>query len=52
VPNGAPDTGVVPVTGQSGSGSQEGLIGGGAAALLVLGGSAVFVVRRRRATGA
>jgi hypothetical protein len=50
VPNGAPDTGVPPVT--SGSGSNGELIGGGAAALLGLGGAAAFLVRRRRTAGA
>lgn len=50
VPEGAPDTGVSPVSTQSGSADSV-LIGTGAAALFA-GGAAVFVVRRRRATGA
>lgn len=49
VPEGAPDTGVVPVS--AGSGTDGALIGTGAAALAV-GGAAFVVVRRRRATGA
>lgn len=49
VPKGAPDTGVVPVSAESGT--DGALIGTGAAALAV-GGAAFVVVRRRRATGA
>ncbi|MEU0523431.1 sortase-dependent protein [Streptomyces niveus] len=50
VPEGAPDTGVVPVS--AGSGTDGALIGTGAAAALAVGGAAFVVVRRRRATGA
>ncbi|MFD5897809.1 sortase-dependent protein [Streptomyces sp. NPDC060366] len=49
VPKGAPDTGVAPVSAESGT--DGALIGAGAAALAV-GGAAFVVVRRRRATGA
>ncbi|MEU6854029.1 hypothetical protein ABZ901_29390, partial [Actinacidiphila alni] len=51
VQQGAPNTGVAPVSSHS-SGADGGLIGAGAAAALALGGGAVLVVRRRRATGA
>jgi cobalamin biosynthesis Mg chelatase CobN len=50
VPQGAPNTGVAPVS--SHSGSDGGLIGGGAAVALAIGAGGVLVVRRRRATGA
>ncbi|GAB2579777.1 hypothetical protein GCM10027168_10780 [Streptomyces capparidis] len=50
VPEGAPDTGVAPVS--SSSGSSDGLVGGGAAAAFAVGGAAVVLVRRRRASGA
>lgn len=50
VPGGAPDTGAVSTSSDSGQGT---LIGGGAAAAVLLGGGAtVLVMRRRRATGA
>ncbi|MDJ0466960.1 sortase-dependent protein [Streptomyces sp. H27-C3] len=48
VPKGAPDTGVAPVSAQSGA--EGGLIGGGAVAVFAAG--TVFLVRRLRATGA
>lgn len=50
VPEGAPDTGVAPVSAESGT--DGALIGTGAAAALAVGGAAFVVVRRRRATGA
>lgn len=48
-PEGAPDTGVAPVSAESGG---DGMLIGTGAAAFAAGGAALFVVRRRRATGA